>query len=281
MGNYKDIIVERRGGIAIVTLNRPQQMNAFTWRLHSELHDAFARLDLDDEIRCVVVTGAGKAFCVGAELNSSGSTFNPNKKDEALQSMHEENFKHCHPINVRKPIIAAINGHAVGVGITMPLQYDIRIVAEDAKLGFVFVRRGIIPELGSHWILPRMIGISKATELLLTGRLFSGKEAVDMGIASQAVPKEKVLETAISLAEEIAVNCAPVSVALTKRQLWAYLSQSNYVEAADTEQKYFDWTRTQPDSIEGVRAFMEKRQPAWSSKASIDLPSDIPSLFDK
>lgn len=278
MRNYQDILVEKREAIAIVTFDRPEQMNAFSWRMDSELKDAFARLDMDDEIRCIVVTGAGKAFCVGAELKATGSTFNPNNKEEAIEAMKEEDFMECHPIKVRKPIIAAINGHAVGVGLTMPLHYDIRIVAEEAKLGFPFVRRGIIPELGSHWILPRMIGMSKAVELLITGRIFSGVEAVEMGLASQAVPKEKVLEVAIALAEEIATNCAPVSVALTKSQLWAYLGNPNFVEAQAIEQDYFDWTRTQPDSVEGVKAFMEKRKPSWSSRASVDLPSDTPSL---
>lgn len=275
MHHYQDIEVEKRGSIAIVHFNRPAQMNTYTAMLEAELRDSFMQLDRDDEVRCIIVTGKGKAFCAGADVEELGDSDLPATGELIAR---EKGLKNCDPIHVRKPIIAAINGHAVGVGITMTLQFDIRIVAEDAKLGFVFPRRGIISELGSHWILPRMIGASKAAELLLTGRLFLGTEAVEMGLASQAVPKDQVLDTAIALAEDIAENCAPVSVALTKRLLWSFLGEPDYVKALDIENKYFDWTRTKSDAEEGVLSFFEKRKPSWKGRLSEDFPADMPSL---
>lgn len=274
MQNYQDIEVEKRGSIAIVSFNRPDHMNAYTSLLEAELRDSFMRLDMDDQVRCIIVTGKGKAFCVGAEVEDLRNLDEPSAEQVSL----EKGLINYQPFQVRKPIIAAINGHAVGIGITMTLQFDIRIVAEDAKLGFVFVRRGIISELGSHWILPRMIGVSKAAELLITGRMFSGTEAVAMGLASQAVPKDQVLDTAIALAEDIAVNCAPAPVALTKSLLWSFLGEPDYAKALDIENKYFEWTTTKIDSEEGVQSFLEKRKPLWSHKLSEDFPVEMPSL---
>jgi enoyl-CoA hydratase/carnithine racemase len=279
MAAYQDIVVERRGPTALVTLNRPERMNAYTPRMGAELRDAFWHCDQDDDIRAIVVTGAGRAFCAGAELNREGTTFRPETRAARQAELASEAFRSCHPIAVRKPIIAAINGAAVGVGLTMPLQWDIRLVAEDAKLGFVFVRRGLVPELGSQWILPRLIGFSRAAELMLTGRLFTGQEAAAMGLASRALPAAEVLPAALDLAAEMARECAPVAVALVKRQLWAHLAQSSFAAADATEARWFAWSGAQPDATEGVRAFMEKRPPAWSGSPSRDLPPDVPSLL--
>jgi len=167
----------------------------------------------------------------------------------------------------------------VGVGLTMPLQWDIRLAAEDAKLGFVFVRRGLVPELASQWLLPRLVGFSRAAELILTGRIFTGREAEAMGLVSRALPSAEVLPAALDLADEIARECAPVAVALAKRQLWAHLAEPSFKAAEATEARWFQWSGAQPDATEGVRAFMEKRTPAWSGSPTRDLPPDAPSLL--
>jgi len=274
------VLTDVDSGVAQITLNRPDRMNAFTWRMGNELNDALVRFDQDDSVRAIVVTGSGRAFCAGADLAGGGKTFDGGGRGEASQDARDrgpvDDKARIHPWQVRKPIIAAINGPAVGVGLTIPLQYDMRIVAEDAKLGFVFVQRGIMPELASTWILPRLIGMARASELLLSGRILRGREAAELGLCNEALPKEEVLPRALELARYIAVNSAPVSVALTKQLIWENLGVSNPGSAQRREAKPFAWIGSQPDAREGVLAFLEKRDPEWSMQPSKDVPEIDP-----
>src|SRR3954468_7353749 len=240
---YETVLYEVADGVATVTLNRPDKLNAWTTRLGAELGDAMATADEDDDVRAVVVTGAGRAFCAGADLSGGGFGGGETVK-----------LREMWPYQVRKPVIAALNGHAVGVGLTYPMQCDIRYVAEDAKLAFAFVRRGAIPELAAHAIVPRVAGFSVAAELLLSGKTFSGREAADLGIASKALPKDEVLPAALALARDIAVNTAPVSVAVTKRLLWESIDRS-VPETMRVENPLFAALTRLPDSREGVLSF--------------------------
>jgi enoyl-CoA hydratase/carnithine racemase len=211
-----------------------------------------------------VVTGAGRAFCAGADLSGGGF----GTTDAGSTSSLRERW----PNEVRKPVIAAINGHAVGVGITYPLMCDLRYVAEDAKLAFAFVRRGALPELASHNILPRVTGFAVAADLLLTGRTFLGREAAELGLVTKALPADEVLPAAMATARDIAANTAPVSVATAKQLMWAAMSQSvDQTRAA--EDQLFGKVTSMPDAREGVAAFVEKRTPNWTGRVSTDIPT--------
>ena len=257
---YETVLYEASGGVATVTLNRPDRMNAWTAQLGVELGDAMATADEDDDVRAVVVTGAGRAFCAGADL--SGGGFGGGAAPE---------LRECWPYQMRKPVIAAINGHAIGVGITYPLTCDVRIIAEDAKVQFAFVRRGAIPELSSHAILPRVVGFSVAADLLLSGRQFSGAEAAAIGLASRALPAAEVLPAALEIARDIAANTAPVSVAIAKRLLWEGMDKS-VAEVGALENRLFPKVTSLADAREGIAAFIEKRTPSWSGRVSTDTP---------
>jgi enoyl-CoA hydratase/carnithine racemase len=255
-------------GIALFTLNRPDHGNAHTQQMREELDLLFRQCSDDDAVRVIVVTGAGRAFCVGADLASGSSTFDVASGEE--EGPHNE--LRCFGYQVKKPIIGAINGHAVGIGLTMPLNWDILIVAEDAKLAFPFVRRGIAPELGSTLLLPRLVGLSRAIELMLTGRIFSGAEAASYGLALEALPADNVLPRAVALAREIRDNCAPVSVAMTKKLIWDHLLSSDFIAAAAIEDRSWQWAGKRPDAREGVSAFLEKRKPRWTMSPVKDWP---------
>jgi enoyl-CoA hydratase/carnithine racemase len=257
---YETVLYDVADGVATVTLNRPERLNAWNSMLGAELGDAMAEADGDDGVRAVVVTGAGRAFCAGADLSAGefGGGAAPT-------------LRLCWPYQVRKPVIAAINGHAVGVGITYPLLCDVRIVAVDAKVQFAFVRRGAIPELASHAILPRVVGFAVAADLLLSGRMFSGADALRMGLASQALPAAEVLPAALALAADIAANTAPVSVAVSKRLLWDSIDKS-VAETLQTENGIFGRVTALDDAKEGIAAFVDKRAPVWSGRPSIDMP---------
>jgi enoyl-CoA hydratase/carnithine racemase len=269
---YETILLAREGGVGLVTLNRPEHRNAYTPRMGAELRDAFQELEADDGTRAIVVTGAGRHFCAGADLGRGGSTFDRRRDDEQRARDRERLGQGPHPWGMRTPIIAAINGPAVGVGITLPLQWDVRIVAREAKLGFVFSRRGLIPEANSTWILPRLIGLSQAMELLLTGRIFSGEEAVALGLASRAVEAEQVLPTAMELARDIGENVAPLSAAVTKRLVYRFLGEPDRGRAQALEGRAFWWMGQQADAAEGVTSFLEKRKPDWKLSKHAELP---------
>lgn len=261
--NLQTVLYEVADGVAVITLNRPQAMNAWTPQLSDELTMAMGAADTDDSVRAIIVTGAGKAFCAGADLSGGEDGF---RGGEASTYDGPRRWPH----HTSKPVIAAINGHAVGVGITYPMLADIRIASETAKIQYAMVRRGILPELGSHVILPRVLGFSKAAELLLTGRMMSGAEAAELGLVSRAVPADQVLPVAMEMARDIAVNTAPVSVALAKRLMWEGMNMG-IDEMIAAEGRIINKLAASPDSVEGVRAFFEKRTPEWSMKVSTDM----------
>jgi enoyl-CoA hydratase/carnithine racemase len=267
-------------GVAKVTLYRPDQMNALTQTMRKELVEIFIAADQDDSVRAVVVKGAGKAFCAGADLSSGGSAF-----DRAIQEGRKvaigEHRDGGGQISLaifrcRKPVIAAINGHAVGVGITMTLPMDIRIVAEDAKIGFVFTRRGVVPEACSSWFLPRIVGTSKAAEWIYTGRVFRASEEATSGLFNHVVPQEKVLDKAMMIAREIADNASAVSVALSKALLWHGLAEGDPQSVHLIDSRCFYWMGQQKDSREGVESFLERRPPKFAMKVSSDMPDFYP-----
>jgi enoyl-CoA hydratase/carnithine racemase len=270
--SYEQILFEVESGVALITLNRPEAMNTWTARMAEELSDAMHRCNDSDEIRAVVLTGAGdRAFCAGADLGRGDRTFAG--REERENAKPDAQASRLLPHEINKPVVAAINGHAVGVGMTYPMLADIRIVAENAKIAFPFVRRGVLPELGSHVTITQVAGFSNAAELLLTGRTIKGREAAEMGIVSRALPQAEVLPAAMEIAQDIAMNTAPASVALAKKYLWSGLA-SSIPDMMELEHKPFAWLGNQADAREGVMSFIEKRQPNWTLS-----PNDIPPEF--
>jgi enoyl-CoA hydratase/carnithine racemase len=259
--DYETIEVTVEQAVATVTLNRPDQLNAWDWQMHRELRTAYADLDDSDEVRAIVLTGAGRAFCAGAALAPKGSTFDGSRDPAVWDERYPGPAREV--AELMTPVIAAINGPAVGAGITMAVACDIRIAADDAKLGFVFNRRGVIPDADLLWYLPRLIGYARAMDLLLTGRIFTGKEAAEVGLVSRAVPRESVLATATELARDIAANVAPASAALTKQVARQFLEETDRRAALERERILFRWAGQQPDAREGVEAFLEHRPPRW------------------
>ena len=270
--------IDRR--IAKVTLYRPDKLNAFTATMRKELVEIFSRIDQDDAVRAVVVTGAGQAFCAGADLSSGGSAFERTYQQGQRVQMRDHRDGggqvSLAVFNNRKPVIAAINGHAVGVGITMTLPMDIRVAAEDAKIGFVFTRRGVIPEACSTWFLPRIVGVSKAAELMYTGRVFRAADEANSGLFSAVVPRAEVLPQAMAIAEEIADNTSAVSVALTKALLWRGLAEDDPYAVHLIESRCFYWVGQQKDAHEGIQSFFEKRSPNFTMSPSAELPEFYP-----
>ena len=277
---FSEVLLEVERGVAVVTLNRPERLNAYTPTMGRELAEAFAACDADDAVRAIVVTGAGRAFCAGADLARGGGSFDREGADEYRVTPPDRPWEKPRraiaPWDVRKPIIAAINGPAVGVGATLPLQWDIRLAGESARIGFVFVRRGVVPEALSTWILPRIVGMARAAELLLTGRIIDAREALAFGVVSRVVPDAELLPAARALGEEIAREAAPVSVAIAKWMLWGMQTETDLARADDLDARAFWWSGTQPDAREGVRAFLEKRPGRWSMRPSADMPDFLP-----
>jgi len=273
---FKTIILKvQQDGIAIITLNRPQQLNSFTDEMSQELVTAFQLIDSEDSIRVGVVTGAGRSFCAGASLQVDTFQFAKRSEKLQLQSHRDQGGQVALSIfNCRKPIIAAINGSAVGIGITMTLPMDIRVVAEDARVGFVFARRGIVMEACSSWFLPRLVGIGKASELVLTGRVFLAKDEASSGLFNYVVPKDQVLPKALQLAKEISENTSATSTAINKGLLNHPQKDPQSTHLIDS--KWIFWSGQQPDAIEGVMSFLEKRKSNFTMKVSTDLPDFYP-----
>ncbi len=279
---YTQITYEVDGPIAILTLNRPEQLNAFTGTMLQEMLDAFDRVDADDAVRAVVVTGAGRAFCAGADLSAGGDTFDLDKRGATAGTAPERAPRDGGGIltlrifDCTKPVIAAINGSAVGVGLTMTLPMDIRVLADHAKLGFVFAGRGIAPDGAASWFLPRVVGISQALEWVLTARVFRADEALAAGLVRSVHPAEEVLTVAKALATEIATNAAPVSAVVSRGLLWRMLGEGHPMAAHRADSDAIYHLGRQADAREGVTAFLEKRTPAWSLRPSHDLPPNYP-----
>ena len=267
---YRDLRCEIADGVAVVTLDRPTDRNAFSGPMATSLAAAYRECDARDDVRAVVLTGAGGAFCVGADLSVGEDTFA--KREESDFSADPVAFP---PWEVRKPVIAAINGHAVGIGLTLAMQCDVRLVAIEAKLAFAHVRRGVLPDAHSHWTVPRAIGFARTAELFLTGRTFTGEDAAAMGLASRALPAGQVLAAALAMARDIATNTAPLSVALSKRLLWETRSLDRD-EVGARETAYHHLVMGRPDALEGVMAFLERRAPRWSLRVGRDWPKEWP-----
>lgn len=273
MSSYQTLLTEVSEGVATIWLNRPDRRNAFGDGMAEELNAAFGAFDADDAVRAIVVTGSGRYFSAGADLQRGGETFSSDEEKRKREA--EQRARHVVPWKMRTPIIAAMNGSAVGMGITLPMQWDVRYAAADAKYGFVFNRRGIIPEANSTWIVPRLAGTSRAMELLLSGRIFSGTEGAEAGLFSRALPADEVLPAARELARDIAANTAPVSVAATKELIYRGLEEPDRDVHHELEHAVFRWTGNQPDSAEGVKAFLEKRAPEWKMSKTSDAPPQL------
>ena len=276
--DFTEIEYEVADRVLTITLNRPDRLNAWTPTMQRELIQAIDAADADDEVRAVVVTGAGRAYCAGADLERGGETFDWRERDAGGAEVPEDGggtFT-LRVFDSTKPVIAAINGPAVGVGITMTLPMDVRIAAENTKMGFVFTRRGIVPEACSSWFLPRVVGISKAMEWAATGRVFRSEEALEAGLVKSLHPAEEVLPQALELAREIADNTAPVSVALARRMMWSMLGADHPMEAHRADSRGMFSRGQSGDAREGVTSFLEKREPEFTDRVSDGLPDVMP-----
>ena len=291
---YQTIKYEVKDNILTITLNRPDKLNAFTGEMMQELIDAFDKADADDDVRAIVVTGEGRAFCAGADLSAGAKTFDyaeredrpdkggdPRKPDGTIDWSHPAVRDGGGRVTLRifeclKPVIAAVNGPAVGIGVTMQLAMDVRLASEDARFGFVFARRGIVPEACSSWFLPRLVGISQALEWTYSGRVFPAQEALDGGLVKKLYKADELLPAAYEMAREIVENTAPVSVALTRQMMWRMLGADHPMEAHKIDSRAIYARGAQEDAKEGVMSFLEKRPAKYPNKVSEDMPSFFP-----
>lgn len=280
---HEEILYSVDGPVATITLNRPDKLNAFTNRMLKEIIAAFDASDADDDVRAVVVTGSGRAFCAGADLSGGGDTFAKGGSDVSARSGVVRDGGGLVALRIfesKKPVIGAINGAAVGVGVTMTLPMDVRLAADSAKFGFVFARRGIVPEAASSWFLPRLVGISQAAEWCYTGRMVSAEEARDARLVRSVHGADELLPAARALALEIAENTAPVSVALTRRMLWRMLGAAHPMEAHRVDSRAINSRGASDDAREGVTSFLEKRPPRFPVRVSDGLPEVFPGWTD-
>jgi enoyl-CoA hydratase/carnithine racemase len=274
--HYDQIDTDTSDGVLTVTLNRPERLNAWTAQMGSELRAAFDHADLDDEVRAIIVTGAGRGFCAGADLASGADTFDYRKHKSVGQARDNGGEFTLRVFESTKPVIAAINGPAVGVGATMTLPMDVRLAADDARIGFVFARRGIIPEACSSWFLPRVVGISRAMEWVSTGRVFSAQEGLEAGLIRSLHPQGELLDAARALAQEIAENTAPVSVALSRQLMWRMLGAEHPMIAHRADSRGMVARGQSADAAEGITAFLEKRPASFPDRVSDGLPDIMP-----
>lgn len=270
------VLVDVADAVALVTLNRPHARNAIDPKLNLELAQALLALEADESVRAIVVTGAGAAFCAGADLSAGGAAFDATQLDAfGFGSDAPVGLPSLRPWRWRTPVVAAINGMAIGGGLTLSLAFDVRFAAEDARLRFVFPRLGVTPEGAASWLLPRLVGASRAAELLLSGRWFTGAEAAEMGLVSAAFPADRLLDEAMAFAADLAANTAPHAVAATKRLLHRHLGSGDREEAFAVEEALVLWAGAQPDTVEGVTALLEKRPPRWTGSKHLALPDPI------
>ncbi|MBV9365077.1 MAG: crotonase/enoyl-CoA hydratase family protein [Solirubrobacterales bacterium] len=273
----EQITLDLTDHVLTITLNRPDRLNAWTQTMFAELMEAFEGADADDEVRAVIVTGAGRAFCAGADLERGGETFTKREHEDPDSIPRDSGGRLTLRIfESTKPVIAAINGPAVGIGATMTLPMDIRLAADDARIGFVFVRRGIVPEACSSWFLPRVVGISRAMEWIATGRVFDAQEALEAGLVRSLHPKPELLDAARSLAREIAGEAAPVSAALARRMLWRMLGAEHPMLAHRVDSRGMLYRGRSADAAEGIAAFLEKRPAQFPDRVSDGLPDVMP-----
>jgi enoyl-CoA hydratase/carnithine racemase len=289
--SYKEILYDVADNILTITLNRPEKLNAFTGTMMSEMIDAFQRANKDDDIRCIIVTGSGRAFCAGADLSAGASTFDATQRaDRPERNAGPVDSVNWSDERVRdgggrvtleifeclKPVIAACNGPAVGIGATMQCAMDIRLGSEAARVGFVFSRRGIVPEAASSWFLPRIVGIQQALAWCYSGRVFDAKEAHDGGFFMEVLPPDQLLPRARAIAREIAENTSPVSVALIRQMMWRGLGMDHPMEAHKVDSRGIYSRGASADVKEGVVSFLEKRPAKFPQKVSADMPPYFP-----
>jgi enoyl-CoA hydratase/carnithine racemase len=281
---YTDIAYDVTDRIATITLDRPDRLNAFTIAMQRQLCDAFDRIDGDPEVRVVVVTGRGRGFCAGADLGGGGATFDNQANAATGWVALETDGRHrdegglvsLRVFRCTKPVIAAVNGPAVGVGVSMTLPMDVRLASTTARFGFVFARRGIIPDAGASWFLPRVVGISRAMEWCATGRVFDAEEALAGGLVRSVHEPDDLLPAAYALAVDIAENTSAVSVAITRALLWRMLGEDHPMAAHRLDSALLDATGASPDAREGVTSFLEKRPPSFPGRVPGDVPAPYP-----
>jgi enoyl-CoA hydratase/carnithine racemase len=273
---YETVLIDIESGVATLTLNRPDALNAFDTMLDREFHEAMWALDADPDVRVIVVTGAGKAFSSGLDLSSGGAAL------QGAEAAHEDELgltadtipERSAFWKMRTPVIAAVNGAAIGAALNVALLMDIVIVAEDAKLRLPFNRIGVVPDANATWLLPRLVGTQRALELFWTGRFFTGVEAAELGLALKAVPKDEVLPAALELAREIATYAAPAAAGLTKELVYKFLMENDRNAAFALETKIIFWLGQQPDAMAGVMALMQKSEPTWQGSKHAEPPAD-------
>ncbi len=283
--DYEQIAYEVADRVATITLDRPDALNAFTTQMLAELLDAFDRIDADDDVRAVIVTGRGRGFCAGADLSAGAATFD---HDAAVPAGEPRRVARdggglltLRIFRCTKPVIAAVNGAAVGLGVTMTLPMDVRLASDTARFGFVFARRGIVPEAASSWFLPRVVGISQAMEWVATGRVFGAAEALAGGLVRSVYPDDELLPAAHTLAAEIAENTSPVSVALSRQLLWRMLGADHPMEAHKLDSRLIASRGASADAHEGVVSFLEKRPADFPLRVSTDMPDLYPWWPDR
>lgn len=275
--DYEQIQTEISDRIFTITLNRPERLNAFTSRMMEELLHALDQADADDDVRVIIFTGAGRAFCAGADLSGGPNTFNRAEIATGEETRRDGGgILTLRIFECKKPIIAAVNGPAVGVGVTMTLAMDIRLAADDARFGFVFPRRGIVPEACSSWFLPRVVGIGQALEWTFSGRVFGAQEALDGRLVRSLHPADELIHAARDLAREIADNTSAVTVALTRQMMWRMLGADHPMEAHKIDSQGVRAMGASADGREGVLSFLEKRPPRFTMRTSRDMPEYYP-----
>ena len=272
---YKELLTSQHGDTFVVSLNRPEKLNAFTKTMQDELIKVFDYTDQDDEIKSVVITGEGRAYCAGADLVDGPNTFNYAKEGNKLSNDDNRDGGGLVALRIfrsKKPVIGAINGDAVGVGVTMTLPMDVRVASESARFGFVFSRRGAVPEACSSWFLPRIVGISKALDWCYTGKVFGAEEAFQNGLVSEVISDTKLLERALEIGSSYSEKTSAISVSLSRQMMWNMLAATHPEEAHILDSMAMEKMGKSPDIKEGIASFLEKRAPDFQMKVSKDLP---------
>jgi len=278
--DFQNILLEQRDNIAVLFLNRPNKLNAFTFSMMEEIISALDYLEADDSVHAVIITGKGRAFCAGADLSSGQETFNPSFDDFAVQELDfrrdSGGILTLRMYKFLKPIVVACNGPAVGIGASMQLAADIRLASDQARFGFVFNNRGIVPDACSSWFLPKIVGISRALELTYSGRIIDAQEALQLNLVSSIHDSKNLLSNAVDITKKMIQNSAPVSISLTRQMLWRSLESSGPYDAHVIESKAIDSRGASEDAKEGVSSFLEKRPAEFKNKVSLDMPEFFP-----
>ena len=283
MKKFETLRTETKENSLIIYLSREEKMNAFTLTMQQELVAALDEAENMDEIKSIIFTGDGKAYCAGADLSSGGDTFDNRKGREKTNNVVRDSggLLTLRLFKSKKPLIAAVNGAAVGIGATMLLPMDFRICSEEARFGFVFAKRGIVPEAASSWFLPRLVGITKALELCYSGKIISAKEAEDINLVSEVLPKEQLIDRALAVANEFTAESSQISIALTRQMMWRMLGAEDPMEAHKIDSRGVFELGQSGEAIEGVKSFLEKRPPSFPGKVSKDMPSFYPWWDEK